>query len=232
VRDRRAENIATETLDLDPDNADAHYVLGVVALRSGSFNFAYQRAKRVIQLVPNHASAYRLKSQALLGSFAAETSTIVRPPASRYDLLPEAVQDLEKYLALTTDPAARKGLENELETLKFFAQYYSLPEHKITFDLSSPPPKDPTKTPLSIISKPRPGYTNEARDANIQGTTQLMVAFGADGKIGPILVVRPLGAGLDERAVFAAKGIKFQPATKNGVPQTVVRTIEYTFSIF
>jgi TonB family protein len=232
ARDRKADRIASETLDLNPDNADAHYILGVNELRSGSYDMAYQRAKRVIELVPNHAGAYRLKSRALLGSFAAQTSTIIRPPASPYDLLPEAARDLEKFLALTTDPAGRKDLEDELEALKFFAQYYSLPEHRTAFDLSSPPPEDPSKTPLSMTHKPYPGYSDEARNANIQGTIIIMAAFGADGKVGPVMVVRSLGGGLDEKAIAAAKGITFQPASKDGIPQTVVRSIEYTFSIY
>jgi len=45
------------------------------------------------------------------------------------------------------------------------------------------------------------------------------------------LVVKPLGFGLDEEAVKAARKIKFQPATKDGKPVSIVKRVQYSFSI-
>ena len=48
------------------------------------------------------------------------------------------------------------------------------------------PPKD---QPLKILSKPRPGYTEEARQNNVQGTVKLETTFQSDGKIGDVVCV-------------------------------------------
>jgi len=87
---------------------------------------------------------------------------------------------------------------------------------------------------LVILSKPRPGYTDEARLHNVQGTVILRIVFLANGGIGPISVVKELPFGLTEQAINAAKKIPFLPKTEDGksVGVTVTRQIEYTFSIY
>jgi TonB family protein len=66
----------------------------------------------------------------------------------------------------------------------------------------------------------------------VTGTIRLLVGFAADSKVKHILVVKPLGYGLDEEAVRAARQIKFIPSAKDGKPISVVKTIEYSFSIY
>lgn len=85
---------------------------------------------------------------------------------------------------------------------------------------------------IKIISKPRPGYTDAARQANVQGTVMLRVTFLASGQVGSVSVMKGLPNGLTEMAIAAAKRISFTPAKVNGVPQAVTRPIEYTFSIY
>lgn len=96
-----------------------------------------------------------------------------------------------------------------------------------------PPPRVAGVTQgLKIISKPRPGYTDSARTANIQGTVILRVTFLASGAIGSVSVVKGLPNGLSEQAIAAAKRINFEPAKVNGAGQTVTKQIEYSFSIY
>jgi TonB family protein len=87
-------------------------------------------------------------------------------------------------------------------------------------------------TGIRIISKPRANYTNEARTNYVQGKVVLRVTFKADSTIGAISVVSGLSDGLTERAIEAAKGIKFKPATRGGVPYSVTKPVEYTFTIY
>jgi len=97
----------------------------------------------------------------------------------------------------------------------------------------APPPKKPgVTTGLNILSKPRPGYTDSARQANIQGTVILRVTFLGSGSIGSISPVKGLPNGLTEQAIAAARRISFEPKKVDGVGQTVTRQIEYTFSIY
>lgn len=101
-------------------------------------------------------------------------------------------------------------------------------------DTGNPPPvlKVGVTQAVKIISKPRPGYTDSARQANIQGTVILRVTFLGSGQIGSISAVKGLGSGLTEQAIAAARRISFEPAKVNGVGQTVTKQVEYTFSIY
>jgi TonB family protein len=85
---------------------------------------------------------------------------------------------------------------------------------------------------LSIRSKPRPGYTDEARMASVEGRVLLRVTFDASGEIGAVQVIEGLSHGLTEQAVAAAKQIKFQPKKVNGTPVSSIRNVEYSFTIY
>ena len=64
-------------------------------------------------------------------------------------------------------------------------------------------------TPVEILDKPRPAYTEEARRLGIEGEVQLDVVFGASGAVSVRRVVHGLGHGLDETAIAAARCIRF-----------------------
>jgi TonB family protein len=87
-------------------------------------------------------------------------------------------------------------------------------------------------TALKIISKPRPNYTDAARQNNVNGTVVLKVTFLASGAIGAISPVKGLPNGLTEQAIAAARQIRFEPARKNGVPYTVTKSVTYNFTIY
>jgi TonB family protein len=85
---------------------------------------------------------------------------------------------------------------------------------------------------IKILSKPQARYTDEGRKNNIQGSVTLKVTFSANGTIGSISTVSGLPYGLTEKAIEAARQIRFEPAKKNGVPYSSIRTITYSFTIY
>ncbi|MGA3211754.1 MAG: energy transducer TonB [Terriglobales bacterium] len=89
----------------------------------------------------------------------------------------------------------------------------------------------PKTTPVKIISKPNPVYTDEARQLKLEGDVTLQVAFLANGECQVLKVVRGLGHGLDEAATRAAQQIKFSPATANGQPVDQTATIHVVFQL-
>lgn len=93
------------------------------------------------------------------------------------------------------------------------------------------PPVGPTEA-IKILAKPRPGYTDAARQAQVSGTVRLRVTFLANGSIGSVSTVSGLPNGLTEKAIEAARAIKFEPAKKGGVPYPVTRQIEYNFTLY
>lgn len=95
--------------------------------------------------------------------------------------------------------------------------------------------KSPTaeeKQSLMIIFKPKPRYTDAARQSNVQGSVMLRVTFLANGGIGAITPVSELSHGLTEQAIIAAKKMVFLPQKLGNRTQTVVRPVQYSFSIY
>lgn len=86
-------------------------------------------------------------------------------------------------------------------------------------------------TPVEITYKPKPAYTNEARQLHIEGDVLLEVTFGADGQLRVVRIVRGLGHGLDESARTAAQQIKFKPAARNGQPTDSTAMVHIVFQL-
>lgn len=89
----------------------------------------------------------------------------------------------------------------------------------------------PEVTPVEIQFKPRPVYTQEARQLHVEGEVLLEVLFGASGNLRIERVVRGLGHGLDEAAQRAAQQVRFSPATRNGQPYDSIATVHIVFQL-
>jgi TonB family protein len=89
----------------------------------------------------------------------------------------------------------------------------------------------PTTTPVEIISKPKPVYTQEARNMHLEGEVSLDVVFSASGSVQILRVVQGLGHGLDEAAQNAAMHIRFKPGTRDGSPVDTRATIRIVFEL-
>ena len=82
------------------------------------------------------------------------------------------------------------------------------------------------------IYKPDPAYSEEARKAKYQGTVVLWIVVDASGAVTDCKVVKPLGLGLDEKAVETVRTWKFKPAMKSGAPVPVRVMVEVSFRLF
>jgi TonB family protein len=74
--------------------------------------------------------------------------------------------------------------------------------------------------------------TDEARHTFANGTVRLRALLDADGVVKHVLVVKPMGYGLTERALNAARRLKFKPAARDGRPVAQWVTVEYNFNVF
>jgi TonB family protein len=83
-----------------------------------------------------------------------------------------------------------------------------------------------------IISKPEPLYTEEARKNQITGTVTLRMVLNSNGSVTNIVAVSRLPDGLTEKAIAAARQIKFSPAEKDGRKVSQYATIQYNFNIY
>jgi len=89
----------------------------------------------------------------------------------------------------------------------------------------------PATTPVEILSKPKPIYTEEAKQLGVQGEVLVEVLFGANGQAHSLRVVRGLGHGLDQAAVDAANKIHFKPAQQNGQPVDSTAIVHVAFEL-
>ncbi len=86
-------------------------------------------------------------------------------------------------------------------------------------------------SPVEILFKPRPAYTEEARRLRIEGEVVLEALFAGSGEIRVLRVIQSLGHGLDENAVEAARRIRFRPAQSDGDAIDSTATVHITFQI-
>lgn len=83
-----------------------------------------------------------------------------------------------------------------------------------------------------LLSKPEPQYTEEARRNQVTGTVMLRVVFSSSGEVVQIRALSSLPFGLTERAIAAARQIKFTPAMKGGRAVSVHMQLEYNFNLY
>ena len=82
-----------------------------------------------------------------------------------------------------------------------------------------------------VVASVQPQYTQEAKDAKIQGTVTVGVEVNAEGKAQNMYIIRSLDKGLDENAMAAIREWTFQPGEKDGKPVIVAATIEVNFRL-
>lgn len=81
------------------------------------------------------------------------------------------------------------------------------------------------------LQSPDPEYSERARVDRFEGSLLLGVVVGIDGKPQDIWVVRPLGHGLDERAIQAVCSWLFAPAKRNGKAVPAFVNVEVSFRV-
>ena len=92
-------------------------------------------------------------------------------------------------------------------------------------------PKD-VNVKARILSRPEPQYTEEARKNQVSGTVVLRAVFSSSGQVTNIRAVSSLPYGLTERAIAAARQIRFTPAMKDGRAVSQYIQIEYNFNLY
>ena len=108
-----------------------------------------------------------------------------------------------------------------------------------TKDVASPTPpaspdyasynKNPTFKRPRILAKPDAEYTEEARRNSVRGQVLLRVLLAETGEVTRIRVVQGLPFGLTERAIAAARELKFEPAELEGKKVAYPVALVYNF---
>ncbi len=99
-------------------------------------------------------------------------------------------------------------------------------------DYTRPFRSDNVSVRAIITFKPEPGFTEEARKNNVTGIVRLRAVLSASGEVSNLSVVKGLPDGLTEKAMQAARQIKFRPAQKDGRTVSQYVVLEYNFNIY
>jgi TonB family protein len=84
-----------------------------------------------------------------------------------------------------------------------------------------------------LLHQVDPEFSDEARRAKYQGICMISIIVDANGNPQNPRVVRPLGMGLDEKALEAVRQFRFKPAMKDGkTPVPVMITVEVNFRLY
>jgi protein TonB len=95
---------------------------------------------------------------------------------------------------------------------------------KVADECDEPPAKP------KLVSHPSPAYTEDARSAGITGKVRVEISVDERGRITGVRLLQGLGHGLDEAALAAARGARFEPAVRCGKPAAGTLRIGFTFS--
>ena len=180
-----------------------------------------------------HEKAARLGDGLLEARFLNIRSGNTRVPLEDiHEPLSQAAESAQKFIALSSNLAGSKrdDWNDRVEYLRSFAEQ-SDPKS----GASGPPQifsgKEVT-TKARVLSKPEPGYTEEARKYQVIGTVVLRAVFAADGQVKGIFPVKALPHGLTRMAINAARRIRFVPAMKDGKPVSTFMQLEYSFNLY
>lgn len=88
------------------------------------------------------------------------------------------------------------------------------------------------KVRASVITKPEPSYTEEARHNQITGTIIIRCVFRSSGAVTDLRIVSGLPFGLNEKALESARQIRFIPAIKDGHFVSMYIQLEYNFNLY
>jgi TonB family protein len=104
------------------------------------------------------------------------------------------------------------------------------------------PPSDPSGTrPLrigggikapKILQMKQPDFNDAARKLKYGGNVLINFWLSPDGTVSHMSLIRPIGLGLDERALAAVEKYTFSPATMDDKPVLVELNVEVNFQIF
>lgn len=93
-------------------------------------------------------------------------------------------------------------------------------------------PKDGSISAPRAIYTPDPEYTKATQEAGLRAATVVLWAtISEEGRATNIQIQRPVGAGLDDKAIEAVQRWRFRPAMKNGSPVAVRINIEINFRL-
>ena len=243
--------------DLDfaqaPENHSPAYQDGMIALRDSNYEQAAGHFQQAAASKPDDMWALYYFGLCLINlkRFDEAVNAYQQALTLQPKVAPVHYQLAKIYLAMGDREAVEKEHRWLQENDQELALYISdlLPSDKpftqqnqdASVRSTIPQPQDkltPGVEPMNkdlrptIMYREKAKYTEIARTNRVQGTVVLQVVFANNGELQGIRVVRGLPDGLTRKAIEATQNIRFNPATRDGVPVSVRGQMEFSFNIY
>lgn len=241
--DAEREAQRATAIDLKHFDADAYFIYNAIQLHRirEAYGQELKEAEAALQIKPDSTSALLSKSEALVGLTISDPPITpelshIQPTSKEQQAVnyaaiqspfKEAAMSLAQYLRLKPDDKDAGYLRERLEAIKVYAR-----DNLASNDTQALYRPSDVTTKARILYKPEATFTAAARKAQADGIVLLRVTLAADGKIKNILVIVPLGYGLTESAIQAARQISFNPAIKDGQKVSTETNIQFSFNIY
>lgn len=226
-KSKKAQSVINKAIQLDPKNANAYFIRGTANLWDSENTRAVADAEKSIALDPKLTAAYILHTDSLLTIFGEKWGDDEKP-LENLNLLERAGESLKRCLSDCPKDDSLKTITQRADTINAFLDYFK----KTKSPIATPGAANANIIPLNITHKPTPKYTNQARQANETGNVRIAMMFGADGKTKYLMILKGLRYGLNEQALIAASGIRFEPQKIDGNPVSVVRIVVFSYTIY
>jgi TonB family protein len=168
-------------------------------------------------------------------------STLIQPDGSFNILLPEG----ERRLSTNAPPgySVRSFMHGSTDLLRDSFKLSNTDTSQLVVTLTpggTTPPSlvpGPRGAPVALatlpvlISRVEPQYTDQARQAQLQGMVRVQAIVRKDGSVDSVQVIQGLGMGLDEAAVAAVRQWRFRPATREGEVVDYPITLSVNFNL-
>jgi TonB family protein len=138
---------------------------------------------------------------------------------------------VDKIFAQGIDPGLQRAMPPFWQ--HYFNPALAWPQDAVTgqtiYTLFGQPGQAKDVTPPTVLRKTDAKMTSFAEHDKVHGVLQLRMVIDAAGVPHRIAIARPIGYGLDERAVEAVAKWQFQPGMRGGQPVAVEMLLNYDF---
>jgi TonB family protein len=257
-----ARKLCQQAIKFDPNDFLAHYWFGVASLKQTTLAKAEletvaENLRSVIKIKPMFAPAYDALALFYVsrGTHLTDAQELV---THAVELLPGAPEVRADQAQVLFSLNKRK---EALDTLQVALKYAHTPEQAAAVETvmkamqdaeaveeksrSQPvrlvgqdgvrgtsPAADSSETPPRAIYSPDVEYTDQARDAKLEGVCVVRLMIGVDGKPTSVAVMKKIGMGMDEKVVETLKTWRFEPARRNGKPVPARLDMSMQFKTF
>lgn len=199
-KEKVAERLQQEAAE-KPDDIWAFYYLGLCLIELKRFDEAAEAYQQAILIKPNEAFLHYQ-----LGKVYIENGDL-EAARKEHSWLLEKNQELGLYLS-DLFPQDSSASQQTPETAQ---------------------PMTAAQMP-TILFREKAKYPEIAKINFVQGIVVLQVVFDVSGVTRDIRVIRGLPDGLTRNAIEAAQKIRFNPATRDGKPVSVIGNMEFSFN--